>query len=102
MASVVLFGARGHELPRSFVLGLAAFLALFALLVGLAAVSVLRGGRFGVGFGITWQMFQSLASASLLRGSLYLSGAFGLISAIVAFVLLLNLARDTPTPLDEE
>lgn len=103
MASVVLVDAGSHpELPRRLTLGLAAFIGVFAVAVGAAAVSVLRRGRFGVGFGITWQLFQALVSASMLRAALYLPGAFGLISAVAAFVLLMDLARRTPTPLEHD
>lgn len=103
MASVVLVDAGGHpELPRRLTLGLTAFIGVLAVAVGAAAVSVLRGGRFGVGFGITWQLFQALVSASMLRAALYLPGAFGLISAVAAFVLLMDLGRRTPTPLERD
>lgn len=100
LASVVaLQTGRDAQVGSSFTLGLALFLVVFAIGVGAAAVSVHRRGRFGVGFGITWQLFQALVSASLLRGALYLPGGLGLVSAVAAFVLLLNLSRETPTPL---
>lgn len=103
MASLVLVDTAGHpELTPSFGRALSAFIALFAVAVGVAAISLLRGGRFGVGFGITWQLFQTLVSVSLLRGALYLPGVIGLILAIAAFVLLLSLARTTPTPLERD
>ena len=75
---------------------------LFAVLVGLAAASVLRGGRFGVGFGITWQLFQALTAASMLRGGLLTAGGIGLVLAIIAIVLLMRLVSSTPTPLDQD
>lgn len=101
LSSVVALGG-GQQGSRTFLLGLAGFLALFAVLVGIAAASVIRGGRFGVGFGITWQMFQALTAASLLRAAFYIPGAIGLITAVLGFVLLLRLVRDTPTPLDRD
>lgn len=102
LASVVaLQTGKNPEVGGSVTLGLALFLTVFALAVAAAALSVHRRGRFGVGFGITWQLFQALVSASLLRAALYLPGALGLISATAAFVLLLNLSRETPTPLNQ-
>src|SRR5699024_11909848 len=77
---------------------LGAFLLLFALAVGLAARSVLTRGRFGLGFGVTWQLFQTLVGASLLRGALYWQGGLALLLAIITFVLLIQLVRSTPLP----
>ena len=101
LASIVALDGTGSEASRTFLLGLAGFLALFAVLVALAAASVVRRGRFGVGFGITWQLFQALTAASMLRGGMLTAGGIGLVLAIVAFVLLLRLVSSTPTPLDE-
>src|SRR5690625_2790541 len=81
---------------RSTALG--AFLLLFALAVGLAARSVLTRGRFGLGFGVTWQLFQTLVGVSLLRGALYWQGGLALLLAIITFVLLIQLVRSTPLP----
>jgi hypothetical protein len=55
-----------------------------------------------VGYGITWQMFQALVAASLLRGGLITAGLILLVLAITGFVLLLRLVQGTPTPLDRE
>lgn len=77
---------------------LGVFLLVFALGAALAARSVLQKGRFGLGYGVTWQLFQALVGASLLRGGLYWQGALALVLAIVGFVLLLQLVRSTPLP----
>src|SRR5699024_4710484 len=74
------------------------FLLLFALALGVAARSILAKGRFGLGFGITWQLFQALIGASLLRGALYWQGGRALLLAVAAFVLLTRLLRSTPLP----
>lgn len=102
LASIVALGGTDSDASRTFLLGLAGFLVLFAVLVGLAAASVLRGGRFGVGFGITWQLFQALTAASMLRGGLLTAGGIGLVLAIIAIVLLMRLVSSTPTPLDQD
>ncbi|WP_347042156.1 hypothetical protein [Brachybacterium nesterenkovii] len=102
LASIVALGGTDSDASRTFLLGLAGFLVLFAVLVGLAATSVLRGGRFGVGFGITWQLFQALTAASMLRGGLLTAGGIGLVLAIIAIVLLMRLVSSTPTPLDQD
>ncbi|MGP9538979.1 hypothetical protein ACT3SP_13280 [Brachybacterium sp. AOP43-C2-M15] len=78
--------------------GLGIFLVLFALALALASRSILARGRFGLGFGITWQMFQALVGASLLRGALYWQGGLALLLAIALFVLLTRLVRSTPLP----
>ncbi|SRR5690606_1795420 len=78
--------------------GLGIFLVFFALALGFGARSVLNRGRFGLGFGVTWQMFQALVGASMLRGAMYWQGALALLLAITAFVLLTRLVRSTPMP----
>ncbi len=103
IASLALLdGARSSGELRTFAMGIAAFLAVFAVLVGAAALSVLRERRFGIGFGITWQLFQALVGASLLRASLLAAGLFALVTAVLAFVLLFQLSRTTPTPLERD
>lgn len=67
-ATYCFIGVSGGILVPQFGLGLGAFLLLFALALGVAARSILAKGRFGLGFGITWQLFQALTGASLLRG----------------------------------
>ncbi|MDN6301921.1 MAG: hypothetical protein L0J57_02570, partial [Brachybacterium sp.] len=69
-ATYCFIGVSGGILVPQFGLGLGAFLLLFALALGVAARSILAKGRFGLGFGITWQLFQALTGASLLRGGL--------------------------------
>lgn len=96
-----------HSGPAdSLAVPLAVFFALFALALLWAARSLNNRGRFGVSFGITWQLFQALVGASALRGGLLLVGFFALILAIVLFILLLRrenkpdrefLLFDTPT-----
>ena len=96
LATTALVNASSGTAPTTFALALAAFLLLFAVLVGVAAVSLVRHGRFGVGYGITWQMFQALVAATMLRASMYLVGAAALVLAIAAFVLLFDVARNAP------
>lgn len=78
--------------------GLGVFLLLFALLLALAARSILLRGRFGLGWGITWQLFQALVGASMLNASMYWQGALALILAIALFVMLTRLVHSTPLP----
>lgn len=79
-------------------MGLGAFMLLFVLALGLAARSILVRGRFGLGFGVTWQLFQALVGVTLLRGALYWQGGLALLLAILTFVLLTQLVRSTPLP----
>ena len=97
-ATYCFVGVSAGILDAQFGVGLGAFLLLFALALALAARSILAKGRFGLGFGITWQLFQALTGASLLRGGLYWQGALALLLAIVLFVLLTRLVRSTPLP----
>lgn len=69
---------------------LALFFALFGLALVGAARSLWNFGRFGVSFGVTWQLFQALVGASLLRAGLIPAGAFAIIMAVVLFVVLLK------------
>jgi hypothetical protein len=89
------------DVGASFAAGLGAFILLFALGVGVAARSLARRGRFGLGFGVTWQLFQALVAASMLRAGVVLVGSIGLLLAIAAFVVLLNLVRATPLPFED-
>ena len=95
-ASFWLSGTAGARPGLMIALGV--FLLVFALGAAIAARSVLLRGRFGLGYGLTWQLFQALVGASLLRGGLYWQGALALVLAVVAFVLLLQLVRSTPLP----
>lgn len=97
-ATYCFIGVSGGLLAARFGVGLAVFLLLFALALAVAARSILAKGRFGLGFGITWQFFQALTGASLLRGGLYWQGALALLLAVVLFVLLTRLVRSTPLP----
>ncbi|HEX7352854.1 hypothetical protein [Brachybacterium sp.] len=99
-ATYCFVAVSGGVLDARFGTGLAVFLLLFALGVGLAARSILAKGRFGLGFGITWQLFQALVGASLLRGALYWQGGLALLLAVVLFVLLTRLVSSTPLPGD--
>lgn len=89
--------AGGSLYPRLGI-GLGAFLLLFALALAVAARSILVRGRFGLGWGITWQLFQALVGASMLNGSMYWQGALALVLSIVLFVLLTRLVHSTPLP----
>jgi hypothetical protein len=97
-ATYCFVAVAGGGLDARFGTGLGVFLLLFGVGVGLAARSILVRGRFGLGFGITWQLFQALVGASLLRGALYWQGALALVLAVVVFVLLTRLVRSTPLP----
>lgn len=79
--------------PARFGIGLSGFLLVLAVGVGIAARSLRRGGRFGVGFGITWQLFQALIAVSLLRAGIYPHGTVVLVLSVVGFVVLINVAR---------
>lgn len=81
------------EVTGRFGLGLAVFLGLFTIAVAVAAHSLRRGGRFGIGFGITWQMFQALVGASMLRGAMYWQGALALGLSIALFIMLTTLSK---------
>ncbi|MFC0674504.1 hypothetical protein [Brachybacterium hainanense] len=78
--------------------GLGVFLVVFALALLAAARSVLQRGRFGVGYGITWQLFQALVGGSLITAGMLLEGAVAILAAIAAFVLLTQIVRATPLP----
>lgn len=97
-ATYCFLAASGGGLDTRLGMGLGVFLVLFALGLALAARSILVKGRFGLGFGITWQMFQALVGASMLRGAMYWQGALALLLAIAVFVLLTRLVRSTPLP----
>src|SRR5699024_12639056 len=97
-ATYCFIGVSGGILDARFGVGLAVFLLLFALALGVAARSILVKGRFGLGFGITWQLFQALIGASLLRGALYWQGGLALLLAVAAIVLLTRLVRFPPLP----
>lgn len=101
-ASIAVLDAGQPGVPRGFALGLALFLGIFAVAILLAAVSLIRRRRFGVGYGITWQLFQALVAASLLSSGFLLIGVAFLAVAIAAFLLLLGIARTTAMPLRED
>ncbi len=90
--------AAGGGMSARLGTGLGIFLLVFAAGTALAARSVLARGRFGIGFGITWQMFQALVGASMLRAGMYWQGALALVLAIATFVVLARLVRSTPLP----
>lgn len=89
-------------LDTRFGTGLGAFLLLFALAAALAARSILARGRFGLGYGMTWQFFQALVGASLIRAGMYWQGGLALLLSIVLFVLLARLVTSTPLPSSED
>jgi len=70
--------------------GLTACLGIFALMVAFAARSLMKRGRYGVSFGVTWQLFQALVGGSLIRGGLLWAGFTALGLAIALFVLLIR------------
>ena len=59
-------------------------------MVGFAARSLMKRGRYGVSFGVTWQLFQALVGGSLIRGGLLWAGFGALALAAALFVLLLR------------
>ena len=75
---------------KTVAVGLAVFLGIFALMVGFAARSLMKRGRYGVSFGVTWQLFQALVGGSLIRGGLLWAGFGALALAAALFVLLLR------------
>ena len=97
-ATYCFLAVSGGGLDARLGTGLGIFLVAFALALGVGARSVLNRGRFGLGFGLTWQMFQALVGASMLRGAMYWQGALALLLAIAAFVFLTRLVRSTPLP----
>ena len=98
-AAVYCFiGAADGAFDARFGNGLGAFLLLFAVALAVAARSILVKGRFGLGWGITWQLFQALVGASMLNAAMYWQGALGLILSIVLFVMLTRLVQSTPIP----
>ncbi|MGY5765965.1 hypothetical protein ACXET9_12275 [Brachybacterium sp. DNPG3] len=98
IATYCLVMVGGGSLYPRIGIGLALFLLLFAVGAVAAARSVLARGRFGLGYGITWQLFQALVGASMLRGALYWQGGLALGLAIALFALLTTLVRSTPLP----
>jgi hypothetical protein len=97
-ASYFLLAAAGGGVTGRLGIGLGLFLLLFAVGVALAARSVLVKGRFGTGFGITWQLFQALVGASMLSSGMVWQGALAIVLAIAVFVQLARLVRSTPLP----
>lgn len=97
-ATYCFVAVAGGGLHSRLGIGLGVFLLLFALLLALATRSILLRGRFGLGWGITWQLFQALVGASMLNASMYWQGTLALILAIALFVLLTRLVRSTPLP----
>ncbi|MBE9402977.1 hypothetical protein M4D54_12875 [Brachybacterium sp. p3-SID1565] len=98
-AATAFFWLSGTAGARpGLMIALGVFLLVFTLGAAIAARSVLLRGRFGLGYGITWQLFQALVGASLLRGGLYWQGALALVLAVAGFLLLLQLVRSTPLP----
>ncbi|GAA4521702.1 hypothetical protein GCM10023160_09040 [Brachybacterium paraconglomeratum] len=97
-ATYCFVAVSGGDLHARLGIGLGVFLLLFALLLGLAARSILQRGRFGLGWGITWQLFQALVGGSMLNASMYWQGTLALILAITLFVLLTRLVHSTPLP----
>lgn len=102
VATYSFVAVAGGVLDARFGTGLGVFLLLFALAAGLAARSILVRGRFGLGYGMTWQFFQALVGASLIRAGLLWQGGLALLLSIVLFVLLARLVTSTPLPSTED
>ena len=97
-ATSCFIAVAGGGLHARLGIGRGVFLLLFALLLALAARSILLRGRFGLGWGVTWQLFQALVGASMLNASMYWQGVLALILAIALFVMLTRLVHSTPLP----
>ena len=97
-AAYCFVAVSGGALHPRLGIGLGIFLLLFAAALGFAARSILVKGRFGLGWGITWQLFQALVGASMLNASMYWQGSVALVLAIILFVLLTRLVHSTPLP----
>ncbi|ANP28044.1 hypothetical protein DAD186_14940 [Dermabacter vaginalis] len=87
--ALVTLPAQAADL-KTVAVGLTVFLGIFALMVGFAARSLMKRGRYGVSFGVTWQLFQALVGGSLIRGGLLWAGFGALALAAALFVLLLR------------
>lgn len=98
VATFCFVAASGGGMTARLGVGLGIFLLLFAAGTALAARSVLAKGRFGIGFGITWQMFQALVGASMISSGMVWQGVIALVLAIATFVVLARLVRSTPLP----
>lgn len=83
----------GTGLP-TLAIALAVFLLVFAAALALAVRSLAGGTRFGIGFGITWQLFQALVGASMLNSGLVLTGFLAILTAVATFVLLTKLSHE--------
>lgn len=70
--------------------GLGLMLTIFAALLVAAAISVHRRGRFGVSYGVTWQLFQALISGAMFNTAMILPGVIALGLALALFVILLH------------
>lgn len=70
--------------------GLGLMLTIFAALLVAAAISVHRYGRFGVSYGITWQLFQALISGAMFKSAMVLPGVIALGLAVTLFVILMH------------
>ncbi|CAM3964235.1 hypothetical protein [Helcobacillus massiliensis] len=70
--------------------GLAVVLTVFAALLVLAAVSLLRRGRYGVSYGITWQLFQALIGASMFKAAMLAPAVVVTVLAVAVFIILLK------------
>lgn len=102
VATYSFVAVAGGVLDARFGTGLGVFLLLFALAAALAARSILVRGRYGLGYGMTWQFFQALVGASLIRAGMYWQGGLALLLSIVLFVLLARLVTSTPLPSRED
>ncbi len=90
--ALVLLG-RG-EVSSRFGIALAVLMGIFVAALLLAARSLVAGGRFGVGYGITWQLFQCLIAVNLMMAHLYWQGAVALLLAIAVLVALVKVSRE--------
>ena len=97
-ATYCFIAVAGGGLHARLGIGLGVFLLLFALLLALAARSILLRGRFGLGWGVTWQLFQALVGASMISSGMVWQGAIALVLAIATFVVLARLVPSTPLP----
>lgn len=94
LASVLLVRAGTASVAPQLSLALGIFLLIFAAALIAAVRSLVMRTRFGVGYGITWQLFQALVGASMLNAALIALGVMSIGLALMAFVALFILSQE--------
>ncbi|WP_058233795.1 hypothetical protein [Devriesea agamarum] len=65
---------------------------VFAVLLGAAVRSVYALGRFGVSYGVTWQIFQIIGGVTLIAGGQVLLGGAAVVLAVLTAAALMATA----------